>query len=183
MAFKQKLKNIKVALAKWSRETYGDIFKQLAIREEVVKVKEKLFEEDPSIVNRIVLQKAQAELKRYLSLEEQYWKQKAGFTWYTEGDRNTSFFHNHVTGKRKKLHLRRIQDDNGIWLESMELISEEAVKFFQNQFTEERNDRDLGILHHMKSLVTQDQNVSLCAYPTKEEVKHAVFDLNGESAS
>ncbi|XP_060178137.1 uncharacterized protein LOC132608081 [Lycium barbarum] len=70
LAFKQKLKNLKSALIKWSRDTYGDIFQQLAIREEVVKVKEKLFEEEPSIINRIVLQKALAELKKYLNLEE-----------------------------------------------------------------------------------------------------------------
>ncbi|XP_059315370.1 uncharacterized protein LOC132065975 [Lycium ferocissimum] len=74
-----KLKNMKRFLSVWSRETYGDIFKQVAIREEAVKIKKDLFEEDPSIVNKIVLQKAQAELKKNLSLEEQYWKQRAGF--------------------------------------------------------------------------------------------------------
>ncbi|XP_070041212.1 uncharacterized protein [Nicotiana tomentosiformis] len=51
-----KLKRTKITLSKWSKLTYGDIFKQLAIREDV---------------------KAQAELKKYLSIEEQYWKQKA----------------------------------------------------------------------------------------------------------
>ncbi|XP_059281287.1 uncharacterized protein LOC132034982 [Lycium ferocissimum] len=120
LAFKQRLKNLKRALSKWSRETYGDIFKQLSIREEVVKVKEQLFEEDPSIINRIVLQKAQAELKKYLIIEEKYWKEKAGVTWFIEGDRNTNFFHNHVNGKRKKLQLKRIQNDNGVWLDSVE---------------------------------------------------------------
>ncbi|XP_060182816.1 uncharacterized protein LOC132612735 [Lycium barbarum] len=103
-----KLKNLKKALSAWSRDTYGDIFKQVLIREEVVRVKEQLFDEDPSIINRIALQKAQAELKKYLIIEEQYWRQKAGFAWYTEGDKNTSFFHNHVNGKRKKLQLKRI---------------------------------------------------------------------------
>uniref|UniRef100_A0A1U7Y9B7 Uncharacterized protein LOC104245743 n=1 Tax=Nicotiana sylvestris TaxID=4096 RepID=A0A1U7Y9B7_NICSY len=35
LMFKQKLKRVKIALSKWSRLTYGDIFKQLAIREDV----------------------------------------------------------------------------------------------------------------------------------------------------
>ncbi|XP_075100762.1 uncharacterized protein LOC142176621 [Nicotiana tabacum] len=60
-----------------SKLTYRDIFKQLAIREDVVRIKEMLFEDDTSLENRIVLQQAQAELKKYLSIEEQYWKQKA----------------------------------------------------------------------------------------------------------
>lgn len=72
--FKQKLKRVKTDLSKWIRLTYGYIFEQLALREYVVMVKEMLFEEETSIENRIVLQQAQAELKRYLSIEEQFWK-------------------------------------------------------------------------------------------------------------
>ncbi|XP_075077040.1 uncharacterized protein LOC107829953 [Nicotiana tabacum] len=72
-----------------------------------------LFEEEPTIENRIVLQKAQSKLKKHLSIEEQYWKQKAGMIWFAEGDRNTSFFHNYVNGKRKKLQLKRIKSSSG----------------------------------------------------------------------
>ncbi|XP_019235622.1 PREDICTED: uncharacterized protein LOC109215952 [Nicotiana attenuata] len=53
-----KLKNLKATLSKWSKVTFGDIFKQLAILEDIVKVKEMLFEEEPTIANRIVLQQA-----------------------------------------------------------------------------------------------------------------------------
>lgn len=38
---------------------------RLAIREDIVRIKEKLFEEEPTINNRIVLQKTQAELKKH----------------------------------------------------------------------------------------------------------------------
>nr|XP_018633309.1 uncharacterized protein LOC108948573 [Nicotiana tomentosiformis] len=68
--FKEDLKRVKAALSKWSKNTYGDIFKQLAIREASVRVKDMLFEEEPTVKNRIVLQKAQAKLKSYLSIEE-----------------------------------------------------------------------------------------------------------------
>ncbi|XP_075074436.1 uncharacterized protein LOC142162033 [Nicotiana tabacum] len=39
LMFKQKLKRVKIALSKWSKLTCGDIFKQLAIREDVVRIK------------------------------------------------------------------------------------------------------------------------------------------------
>nr|XP_016459646.1 PREDICTED: uncharacterized protein LOC107783182 [Nicotiana tabacum] len=110
--------------------TYRDIFKQLALREDMVRIKEMLFEEEPRVENRIVLQKAQSELKRYLSIEEQYWKQKAGMPWFAEGDRNTSFFHNHINGKRQKLQLKRIQNHDGNWIESHELTADATVEFF-----------------------------------------------------
>ncbi|KAH0689218.1 hypothetical protein KY289_016576 [Solanum tuberosum] len=139
------MKNLKKALCKWSRETYGDIFKELIVREEVVKVKEQLFEEDPSIINMIVLQKAQVE--------------------------------------RKKLQIHWIQDENGNWVESVETITDEAISFFQKQFTQADDQLDLDILKHISPMVSQEHNCNLCSYPGKEEVKQAVFALSGESAS
>ncbi|XP_059310068.1 uncharacterized protein LOC132061235 [Lycium ferocissimum] len=128
------------------------------------------------------LQKAQAELKNYLSLEER-WKQKDGFSWYTKGDRNTKFFHNHVNGKRRRLQINRILDNNGNWLESKELICAEAVKFFKHHFSQE-DDADVNLLlNHVPSMISHERNMTLCIYPTKEEVKQAVFELNGDSTS
>ncbi|XP_070017310.1 uncharacterized protein [Nicotiana sylvestris] len=65
LMFKNKLKKVKIALSKWSKDTFGDIFKQFDMLEEIVKAKEKLFKEEPTIENKIVLQKPQTELKKY----------------------------------------------------------------------------------------------------------------------
>ncbi|KAH0661241.1 hypothetical protein KY284_026172 [Solanum tuberosum] len=83
--FKENIKKVKSALTKWSRDTYGDIFKQLIITEDIVKIKEKLFDEVPTTENREVLQRAQAEHKRYLHFEEIFWQQKAGYDWFENG--------------------------------------------------------------------------------------------------
>jgi len=181
--FKQKLKRVNIALSKWSRLTYGDIFKQLALREDVVRIKEVLFEVEPIVENRIVLQKAQSELKRYLSIEEQYWKQKVGMSWFAEGDRNTRFFHNHVNGKRQKLQLKRIQNHDGNLIESQERMADVAVEFFQKQFTQEADHTRPELLNNVPSMVACDQNIELCRIPTIEEVKAAVFALSDESSS
>ncbi|XP_059306430.1 uncharacterized protein LOC132057860 [Lycium ferocissimum] len=109
--------NLKGVLSRWSREACGDIFKQLIIREEIVKIKEELFEEIPSTSNRC-----------------EYWRQKASVDWFAEGDRNTRFFHNLVKGRRKKLLINRIQGSDSVWLEDEVQIAAEAVKFYQTQF-------------------------------------------------
>ncbi|XP_070013359.1 uncharacterized protein [Nicotiana sylvestris] len=183
LMFKHKLKKVKAALSKWSKDNFGDIFKQLAILEDIVKVKEMLFEEEPTIENRIFLQKAHAELKKYLSIKEQYWKQKGKMTWFVEGDRNTNFFHNHVNGKRKKLQLKRIQNGDGNWLEEQEEMANAAVEFYQRQFTNEGDPTDFSMLDNVPSMVTLEQNLKLCRFPTLEEVKVEVFELSGDSAS
>ncbi|XP_070041383.1 uncharacterized protein [Nicotiana tomentosiformis] len=183
LLFKHKLKKVKEALLKWSKDTFGDIFKQLAILEDIVKVKEILFEEERAIENRIVLQKIQAKLKKYLSLEEQYWKQKARMTWFAEGDRNTNFFHNFVNGKRKKLQLKMIQDGDGNWIENHEQIIDATTAFYQNQFNSEGEDTDLPMLDNVPNMVKMEHNLELYRYPTIEEVKVAVFELSDNSAS
>ncbi|XP_070041580.1 uncharacterized protein [Nicotiana tomentosiformis] len=129
--FNYKLKKLKKALSTWRRATFGDIFQKIASLEEVVRAHEAQFELHPTLQNRERLQKVQAELFKYLALEEQFWKQKSGMTWFTDGDRNTKFFHAHVNGKRKRLQLKRIQNNDGDWIEDREEMAIEVVKFFE----------------------------------------------------
>ncbi|XP_059290122.1 uncharacterized protein LOC132043675 [Lycium ferocissimum] len=92
------------------KNTYGNIFQQIATIEDTIKVKELQFQNNASRENRMQLHQAQAELTRFLHLEEEYWKQKASMKWFNDGDRNTKFFHSYVRGRRNKLTLKRIQD-------------------------------------------------------------------------
>lgn len=57
---------------------------------------------------------------------------------FKDGDRNIKCFHIHVKGKRKRLQVTRILDNNGIWLDEQDYMAHEAVEFFKAQFTEER---------------------------------------------
>ncbi|XP_059289054.1 uncharacterized protein LOC132042545 [Lycium ferocissimum] len=151
LSFKLKMKKLKVALSKWSQVTFGDIFKQLVIREDIVKIKEQLIEENPSKENRMVMQKAQAELKLL------------------------------VKGRRKRIQIKRIQDADGTWLEDADRVVGEAVKFFHKQFTHEEVSKDSPILNHIPELIREEDNMLLAEQPTMEEVQKAVFELNRDS--
>jgi len=180
--FNHKLKKLKKALSLWSKATFGDIFQKIASMEEVVMVHEAEFEANPTGMNRERLQKVQAELIKCLALEEKYWQQKAGMTWFKEGDRNTKFFHAQVRGRRKRLQLNRIQNSGGTWIEEEQEIAEEAIKFYEEQFTEAATPSSFDIVEHVPNLINTEQNAELIKQPTKEEVKVAVLGLNGDSA-
>ncbi|XP_060195363.1 uncharacterized protein LOC132624632 [Lycium barbarum] len=180
--FHNKLKNVGRALSKWSRDTYGDIFKQIATLEEVVQVHEQEFEQNPTGLNRERLQRVQADLIRFYAIEEKFWRQKSGMLWFQDGDRNTKFFHAHVNGKRRKLQLQRIQDHPGTWLDTEEEIAQEAIRFFSDQFKEENIPTDFSMLDKIPKMVTEEQNQQLYEMPDEAEVKRAVFGLNGDSA-
>ncbi|XP_070046792.1 uncharacterized protein [Nicotiana tomentosiformis] len=78
VVFHHKLSNVKKALVGWSKETFGDIFKQIVTLEDVIKVHEIEFELNPTPQNRAKLHKVEADLTRYLHLAEESWRQKAG---------------------------------------------------------------------------------------------------------
>ncbi|XP_060211976.1 uncharacterized protein LOC132639554 [Lycium barbarum] len=130
--FHHKLKKLKRELIQWSRSTYGNIFQQIATIKDTIKVKELQFENNASRENRMLLHQAQAELTRFLHLEEEYWKQKAGMKWFNDGDKNTKFFHSYVKGRRNKLTLKRIQYPSVTWLENEVDIASEEIRFFES---------------------------------------------------
>lgn len=174
---------MKKALSQWSKETYGNIFQQIATIENTIKVKEMQFEEDPSLENRSQLFKVQAELTRYLHLEEKFWKYKSGMKWFKQGGKKYKFFHVYIQGKRKRLTVQKIQNQQGMWLNNREEIGEEAVKYFEKQFTEERTPVDFQIINHIPKKINEEQNLIIEVMPTEEEVRKIVFSLCGESCS
>ncbi|XP_075100269.1 uncharacterized protein LOC142176434 [Nicotiana tabacum] len=154
--FNHKLKKLKKALSLWSKATFGNIFQKIASMEEVVMVHEAEFEANPTGMNRERLQKVQAELIKCLALEEKFW--------------------------RKRLQLNKIQDSGGTWIEKEKEIAEEAIRFYEEQFTETTSPSLFEIVDHVPNLMNNEQNAELIKQPTKEEVKEAVFGLNGDSA-
>lgn len=86
---------MKKALATWSKKIFGDIFKQIALLEDVIKVHEVEFQLNPTAHNRAKLHKVQADLTRYLHLEKEFLRQKVGMQWFKDRDRNAKFFHAH----------------------------------------------------------------------------------------
>lgn len=94
-----------------------------------------------------------------------------------------NFFHALVNGRRKKLQLRRIQNNDGNWLDDTDAIAEEAINFYTTQLHEEHIQTYFTIIDHIPTMIDYDQNKHLMAQPMTKEVKKAVDGLNGESAS
>ncbi|XP_047249906.1 E3 ubiquitin-protein ligase BRE1-like [Capsicum annuum] len=108
---------------------------EIATLEDIIKVKEKQFEKNPSGVNRANLSKAQAELNLQLKREEEFWRQKAG--------------------RRSRLRIIRIQNKEGEWMEEEQEIVGSAINFLQNQFTNQEDSEDFSMLDEVPSLVTE----------------------------
>lgn len=110
-------------------------------------------------------------LFKFLALDEQFWKQKAGLQWFQDGDKNTKKIYEQVNGRRGRLQIKRIQNSEGHWLDDDGAIAEEACRFFSEQFHEDVVPTAFGIIDHVLHMVDMEQNQELLRQPTKEEVK------------
>lgn len=87
--FKEKMKRFKKVLSQWSKRNFGNVFQKIQTAEDLVNIKELQLEIHPSEEKRANLRRAKNELQKFKKIEEEYWKQKAGMKWFTEGDKNT----------------------------------------------------------------------------------------------
>ncbi|KAG5586862.1 hypothetical protein H5410_047296 [Solanum commersonii] len=70
--FHAKIKNVKNALFRWSKAVFGNVFQQIATLEDIIKVKEAQLQIHPSVDIKAELSKVEADLKKYLRLEEDF---------------------------------------------------------------------------------------------------------------
>ncbi|XP_071924868.1 uncharacterized protein [Coffea arabica] len=178
-----KLRGMKQVLRQWSTLSFGDIFETIRGAErELVDVETK-YDLDPSDALRCELHQAQARLRRALSIEEGFWRQKARAKWLQDGDRNSKFFHSLVAERRRRSVIHRVRRSDREWLGELSRIGEAVISFFQKLFTAETVLPANGLLENIPSLVTTQDNVALTEISQLEEVKDIVFVLDEESAA
>ena len=85
--------------------------------------------------NRETLYAANANYIKYLKLEYTILQQKTQMHWLKEGDANSKYFHSLIRGKRKRMSIHKILNDNGGWIQGDENIARETCEYYQGFFT------------------------------------------------
>lgn len=155
----------------------------IATLEDIIRVKEAQLKILPSLKNIADLKKAEAELMKFLHIEEEFWKKKAGMRWFIQGDQNTKCFHSYVKREKKMMQITEIRSEQGLLLTDKVDIGLEAVKVFEAQFKESNFINNSSILDLIPPLLTPEGNEKMGAFPSEEEIKEAIFQLNGTSAA
>ncbi|XP_017981034.1 PREDICTED: uncharacterized protein LOC108663047 [Theobroma cacao] len=129
------------------------------------------------------MNKAYARLNHQLSVEELFWQQKSGIKWLVEGERNTKFFHMLVKKKRIKSHIFKIQNPDGSWIEEPDAVKSSAMEFVSSLMKKETCDMSRFDTSLIPAIIYENDNLSLCAVPSMEELKEAVFNIDKDSVA
>ena len=116
-------------------------------------------------------------LELLLEQEEIYWVQRARANWLKHGDRNTNFFHQYATSRRRRNMIKGLVDEHGVRHEDAEHMNMMVKEFFTNLFTSEVHEVDQEVLRDVNRRVTTDMNHILLAPFSREEVKNALFSI------
>ncbi|KAK4415068.1 hypothetical protein Salat_2613900 [Sesamum alatum] len=101
----EKLRRLKHRLKDWNRLTFGDIFHNLQLAEPATLEAERLYDRMPTDFNLMHMNRCTTQLTHVLTIEEDFWRQKAACKWVLDGDRNTRFYHSMVQKKRARNFL------------------------------------------------------------------------------
>ncbi|KAH0716616.1 hypothetical protein KY290_012894 [Solanum tuberosum] len=132
--------------------------------------------------SRCEFSKCKAEFIRYLKIQDSILSQKARVKWFNEGEASTAYFHATIKDKRRRLTIRRIQDENNNCLEGNEAIAEGVVHFYQNLFTHEPSTNDYSALSCIESCISDDDNNMINASLSLQEVTDTVFSTDTNSS-
>ena len=81
-----------------------------------------------------------------LEQDEIYWAQRSRVNWLQFGDRNTSFFHNFASARRKKNYIKKLRDGNDIWVEGTDSLKPLVLDYFSNLFTSDVHALDPAVM-------------------------------------
>lgn len=76
--------------------------------------------------------------------------------WFSDGDRNTRFYHNYAKGRRKRLIIHEITTTQRNIINQTKNIEAEEVCFFERQFARTEQIEDEDMIKVILKMITKD---------------------------
>ncbi|XP_057248205.1 uncharacterized protein LOC130590190 [Beta vulgaris subsp. vulgaris] len=181
----KKLKNVKGALKKLNREGFDEIQSKELIALKAYKALQDQLHQNPSDTE--LADKERDAGYEYNRVHKQYMAflaQKAKLAWCKGGDENSAIFHQSIKARRMQNTIYAIHDDQGVWHDEVQSVNESFLRFYQNLLGRTMEDRipvQKEVIE-MGPRLTAEHIARLEAEYTREEVKNAMFSIEGNKA-
>ncbi|XP_020595781.1 uncharacterized protein LOC110035823 [Phalaenopsis equestris] len=108
---------------------------------------------------------------------------KAAINIFTDGDRNTKFYHSDIKYKRKCNTISAIENVEGMWLHENAEIANDAVSCFKNLLNQANNHRIPIHPNYFYAELNYTVNLKLTEIPDEEEIWKAINSINSNKAA
>uniref|UniRef100_A0A2N9G3M9 CCHC-type domain-containing protein n=1 Tax=Fagus sylvatica TaxID=28930 RepID=A0A2N9G3M9_FAGSY len=170
----ESIKSCRRGLINWERSVYRHSqLRMHQLGEEAKLLEERAVTEE----DQYQLKKLREELNELLEREEIAWRQRSRVQWLQEGNRNTKFFHNKATQRRKKNTIESLVDDQGTKHEEQQRIEQLIVDYFSQIYTSSNPQNLEPIMEAVETSVTEDMNTKLSQEFTAAEVVQALHQM------
>ena len=170
----EKIKRCCFALVDWSRLTFGLSKPQLQEKQKIL--------EELCLQNRAenvrTIKSLKAEITNIIHQDDLFWRQRSRSIWLPAGDKNTKYFHNRASQRRRKNHISGVFDSEERWCTSVEQIAQVAESYFQELFSMAHPQNMESVLQAVQRKVTPHMNESLTRPYTTDEVRLALFQMH-----
>ena len=103
-----------------------------------------------------------------------YGRQRAKVHWLENGDRNTNFFHQYASERRRRGRVSRIVPDDGRVVDDEGEMLGLVSNFYKDLFASNVGNSDDELLRHVIAKVTPAMNEGLLREFTDEEIKQGL---------
>ncbi|GLT96020.1 hypothetical protein SLE2022_136690 [Rubroshorea leprosula] len=166
-------------LTKWSQAKFGNIPERIKhLQQELLSIKNGSAQDNSSGT----MEALENELSDWQRKEEVLWKQQFRVQWLKEGDRNTAYFHNRASARRKKNHIAALIDDNGTSISDRRGVEEICVRYFKDLFTSGYSGPNRRILQALMGRISPSMATFLDRDFTSFEVLAALKQIHSSKA-
>ncbi|XP_055835057.1 uncharacterized protein LOC129903520 [Solanum dulcamara] len=174
---------LSIKLSQLSKNSIGDVYEQVNDWENKVQIRKEMDLNNNDFQSMEDLNKTQAESMKWLTMQESLLKQKSQINWFEEGDLNTRYFHNTIKDRKRKLHLHRIKNHRGRWIQGDDKIGRAAVRHFKKFFNLKKATVNNKILDHTPNVINNEDNTLLVSILNEEEIKNTIFNMSVHSTA
>jgi hypothetical protein len=170
------------SLHNWGKKKFGHIPRKITIAQNELKQLNEQNDQNTSgdLIGNI--RDKERELDDLLHQEEMWWNQRSRVLWLKHGDKNTRFFHQKASQRRKKNRIEAITNSMGIVQTSHDNIETTLISHFQGLFTSQTTTHIPETVDVVKNCITEHMYNYLQEDFTMDEVTNAIKDMKSLAA-
>ncbi|XP_065623699.1 uncharacterized protein LOC136065014 [Quercus suber] len=168
-------------LSNWHQAEFGHIPKKIEKKRKTLSA---LVLQDTSGCMGPQINILRREINELLDSEETYWNQRSRVQWLNEGDRNSKFFHNKASERKRKNTILGLWNDQRVWCDTSETIADTAISYFKDIFTSTQPSPPTiaEVTSFIPTKVTDEMNMDLIREFTGDEVISALKQMHPTKA-